>query len=129
MSSIKREIRHFYAVVVQKWAKKCTKKRAKWLFCFWNLLCFFLTFSLPPASLDLKVPILAGKRDSRHYSTTCFMKNVLVEESSYQMLEVSTFCDREGTQTPSIKITAVTFLWKKKYNKDFPSVYFLRRRT
>ena len=74
---------------------------------------FFFTFSLPPASLDLKVPILAGKRDSRHYSTTCFMKNVLVEESSYQMLEVLTFCDREGTQTPSIKITAVTFLWKK----------------
>ena len=93
------------------------------------IVFFFLTFSLPSASLDLKVPILAGKRDSRHYSTTCFIENVQVEESSYQMLEVLTFCDREGTQTPSIKITALTLQWKKKYNKDFPSVYFLRGRT
>ena len=74
----------------------------------------FLTFSLPSASLDLKVLILAGQRDSRHYSTTCFTANVLVEESSYQLLEVLTFCDREGTQIPSIKITALTFLLKKK---------------
>ena len=105
------------------------KKACKVVVLLLEPIVFFLTFSLPPASLDLKIPILAGKRHSRHYSTTCFMKNVLVEESSYQMLEVSTFCDREGTQTPSIKITAVTFLWKKKYDKDFPSVYFLRRRT
>ena len=121
-------MRHFYAVVVQKRAKKCTKKRAKLLFAS-GTYCVFLTFLLPSASLDLKVPILAAKRDSRHYSTTRFMKNVLVEESSYQMLEVLTFCDREGTQTPSIKITALTLQWKKKYNKDFPSVYFLRGRT
>ena len=42
-SSIKLEIRHCYVVVVQKRAKKCTKKRearAKLLFCFWNLLLF-----------------------------------------------------------------------------------------
>ena len=35
-SSIKREIRHFHVVVVQKRAKKCTKNRgtrAKLLFC------------------------------------------------------------------------------------------------
>ena len=40
-----------------KTVKKCTKKcdaRAKLLFCLLNLL---LTFSLPSASLDLKVPI------------------------------------------------------------------------
>ena len=45
-------------------AKKCTEKcdaRAKLLFCLLNLLflfvCFFfLTFPLPSASLDLKVP-------------------------------------------------------------------------
>ena len=56
--SIKREIRHFHVVVVQKRAKKCTRKRdahAKMLFCLKSLL-FFLTFSLPSASLDLKVP-------------------------------------------------------------------------
>ena len=82
--------------------------------CFVSGTFFFLTFSLPSASLDLKVPILAGKRDSRRYSTTCVTANVLVEESSYQMLEVLTFCDREGTQTPSIKISALNFLVKKK---------------
>ena len=41
---------------------------------------FFLTFSLPSASLDLKVPILARKRDSRRHSTTSFRENVLVTE-------------------------------------------------
>ena len=43
MSSIKREIGHFHVEVVQKRAKKCTKKawRAKLLFCYKNLLFFF----------------------------------------------------------------------------------------
>ena len=47
---------------MQKRAKKCTKNRdaiAKLLFYLWNPLfvcLFFLTFSLPSASLDLKVP-------------------------------------------------------------------------
>ena len=31
---------------------------------------------------------LAGKRDSRRESTTSFSENVVVEETSYQMLEV-----------------------------------------
>ena len=65
MSSIKREIRHFHVVVVQKREKKCTKKRdarAKLMFCLLNLLVFFFfTFSLPSASLDLKVPIFVRK--------------------------------------------------------------------
>ena len=39
--------------------------------------------------------ILAGKRDSRRYSTTSFSENVEVAETSYQMLEVLSFCDRE----------------------------------
>ena len=42
-SSIKSEIRHFHVVVVQKRAKKCTKKRdarEKLLFCLQNLLFF-----------------------------------------------------------------------------------------
>ena len=55
----------------------------------------FLTFSLPSASWDLKVPILAGKRGSRRHSTTSFSENVEVAETSYQMLEVLSFCDRE----------------------------------
>ena len=32
--------------------------------------------------------ILAGKRDSRRHSTTSFSENVVVEGTSYQMLEV-----------------------------------------
>ena len=43
MSAIKQEIRHFHVVVVQKQAKKFTKKRdacAKLLFCLENLLFF-----------------------------------------------------------------------------------------
>ena len=31
---------------------------------------------------------LAGKRDSRRYSTTSFSENVVVAETSYQMYEV-----------------------------------------
>jgi len=31
---------------------------------------------------------LAGKRDSRRHSTTSFSENVVVEETSYQLLEV-----------------------------------------
>ena len=62
---LKREIRHFHVVVVQKREKKCTNKcdaREKLLFCLYYLLFFFFfwTFSLPSASLDLKVPIVGG---------------------------------------------------------------------
>ena len=42
---IKREIRHFHVVVVQKRAKKCTNKRdarEKLLFCLQNLLVFYV---------------------------------------------------------------------------------------
>ena len=43
----------------------------------------FLTFSLPSASMDLKVPILAGKRGSSRHSTTSFSENVVVAGTSY----------------------------------------------
>ena len=43
----------------------------------------FLTFSLPSASVDLKVPILAGKRGSSRHSTTSFSENVVVAGTSY----------------------------------------------
>ena len=46
----------------------------------------FLTFSLPSASLDLKVPILAGKRGSRCHPTSILSENVVVAEAIYQML-------------------------------------------
>ena len=59
--------------------KKCTKKRvarAKLLFCVINLLLFcFLTSSLPSSLWLLKLP------------------NVIMAETSYQMLEVLSFCE------------------------------------
>ena len=66
------------------------------------------------ASLDLKVPILAGKRGSRRHSTTSFSKNVVVAGTSYEMLEVLAFCNWERAQPPSITITVLTFLVKKR---------------
>ena len=39
--------------------------------------------------------ILAGKRGSRRHSTTSFSENVEVAGTSYQMLNVLSFCDRE----------------------------------
>ena len=52
---------------------------------------FFVFFSLPSASLDLKVPILAAKRGSRCHPTTSFSENVEVAATSNQMLEVLPF--------------------------------------
>ena len=34
--------------------------------------------------MDLKVIILAGKRDSRHHSTTSFSENVVVARTSFK---------------------------------------------
>ena len=39
--------------------------------------------------------ILAGKCDSSRQSTTSFSKNVVVAKTSYQMLEILPFSDRE----------------------------------
>ena len=39
--------------------------------------------------------ILAGKRDSRHHSTTGFSENVEVTETSYKMLQVSSVYDQK----------------------------------
>ena len=38
---------------------------------------------------------MAGKRGSRRHSTTSFSQNVEVAETTYQMLEVLSFRDRE----------------------------------
>ena len=67
---------------------------------------------------------MAGKCDSRH-STTSSRKNVVEAETSYQMLEVLSFCDRERTEPPSIKLTVLTFLEKTKYNEAFRGVSVL----
>ena len=38
---------------------------------------------------------------------------VIVAEASYQMLQVLSFCDRNGAYPPSIEITVPTILVKK----------------
>ena len=49
-----------------------------------------------------------GKHGSRRQSTMSFSENVEVAETSYQMLEVLSFCDRETVQPPSLKVTELT---------------------
>ena len=63
--------------------------------------------------------ILVGKRDGRRHSTMIFSGNVVVAETSYQILKVLPLCvDRENSQPLPIKITVLTFL-VKKYNEAF----------
>ena len=50
-----------------------------------------------------------GKHGSRRHSTKSFVE---VAETSYQMFEVLSFCDRERVQPPSLKVTVLTFLEK-----------------
>ena len=57
---------------------------------------------------------MAGKRGSRRHSTTSFSESVVVAGTSYQMLEVLAFCNLERAQPPSITITVLTFLVKKR---------------
>ena len=91
----------------------------------------FLTFSLPSASLDLKVPVLAGKRDRRHHSSTCFSENVVVAEKNYIMLSRSLIiCDRERfTVTSFNENNRANFSdLNKRHNEAFRGVCFLRIR-
>ena len=46
------------------------------------------------------------------------LPNVLVTETSYQMLEVLLFCDRESALPPSLKITALKDNKKMIINAD-----------
>ena len=77
-----------------------------------------MDFLVAVASLNLKVPILAGKRGSRRHSTTSFNESVVAAGTSYQMLQVLAFCNRERPQPPSITITVLTFLVKKSTMKN-----------
>ena len=55
----------------------------------------YVIFSVLSGTRAWTSVILAGKRGSRRHSTTSFSENVEVAETSYQMLEVLSFCDRE----------------------------------
>ena len=52
------------------------------------------------------------------HSTTSFSENVVVAETSFQMLEVLAFCDRERSWPFSVTITVLTFLVKKSTIKN-----------
>jgi len=47
-----------------------------------------------------------------------------VAETSYQILEMLSFCDQERAQPPSIKIAIITFLVNQNYNEAFRGVNF-----
>ena len=60
-----------------------------------------------------------GKNDGRRHFTTSFNESVVVAETSYQMLEVVTLCNRERSLPPSITTKVLTFPGGKKCNEDF----------
>ena len=66
--------------------------------------------------------MLAGKFGSRRHSTTSFSENVVVAKTSYQMLGISSFSDRER----ALREISVQHLLRKKYNEAFRGVYFQR---
>ena len=59
--------------------------------------------------------ILAGKCDSHRshrHSTTSFSENAVVAKTSYQMLGILSFSDRERASPPSTRINKLTVLVK-----------------
>ena len=68
--------------------------------------------------------ILAGKCDSRRYSTTSFKENVVVAKTSYQMLGILSFSGRERALPPSKEISILTFV-VKNVQWSFPVCLFL----
>ena len=77
---LKHGIRHFHVEVVQKQERKVQKRVMQVkvvVLLIKTFVCFFLTFSLPSASLDLKVPNKSGNTLSKavqqmtHDDTVC----------------------------------------------------------
>lgn len=54
-----------------------------------------------------------------------FSENIVVAETSFQMIEVLSFCNWEMVDLPSIKIAVLTFLVKKKKNAFRGGCFFL----
>ena len=76
-------------------------------FRFWDENEIFSVLSTARAWTNV---ILAGESANRRDSTTSFDENVVVAETSYQIIEVSSsFCDRERAKPSPIKITALIF--------------------
>ena len=65
---------------------------------------------------------MAGKRHSCGHSTMSFSENVVVTETSYQMLEEGEgLTSFNGDRSANVSV-------EKKYNESFQDVYFLRIR-
>ena len=78
---------------------------------------------------------MAGKRDShrhsRSHSTTSFSDSVVVAGTSYQILEVSTFCNRESAKPSPKTINCTHFSVEKLFNEAFRVKYLssIREKT
>ena len=53
---------------------------------------------------------------------------VLARKTSYQVLEIVPFSDREKALPPSTEINVLTFVVKKLVQKSFPGCLFLENR-
>ena len=76
------------------------------VFLEWSIkpIAFLPCSLLSPSSLQ-KLPSLARKRDSRRHSIMSLGENVIVTETSYQMLEAVSFTVyRSGEGLTSVKI-------------------------
>ena len=69
-----------------------------------------------------------GGHDSRRHSTTSFSKNVMVAETSLQMLQVLAFAIGKGLNLFPNKYNSANFSGEKRYNEACRDVYFLRIR-
>ena len=67
-------------------------------------------FSILSGARALTNVILAGKCDSRRYSSTSFSENVVVAKTSYQMFGILSFCCRESINN---RTNNNTFWWNK----------------
>ena len=70
--------------------------------------------------------ILAGKCGSRRHTSTGASENAVVAKTSYEILGILSFSDRESILPPSTEISVLAFVVKKKYNGAFRGVFFQR---
>ena len=130
MYFIKRANRNFHVVVVQKRAKKYTKSVMHVQSCCFahKTYCFFLTFSLPSGSLDLKVPIIARPTPSVQEG---FIFPVRMVTISQEMVREN-YSSRSGkSQRISLWVRENLSLWKKSRKIEILRVhiYFINSWT
>ena len=70
---------------------------------------FSLTIFSTPSTVRTNI-ILVGKCDSNRHSTMSFSDNVIVAKTSYKMLGVLLFSDREMALPPLMEICILAFV-------------------